>query len=196
VSVSLAVTLVCVAATRAEEGWCPPAVEQGLAAQLAERMGEIGMGGGDQQRLQGSRRLVSQMRQQVEELGVKGLVALAPSFPRIRMPKTDQRSLDAMARFSVCGLVLLRQHMQREQLDQNRRVTAAFGLSAVTAAELRLRHQAIAEGGDPNGVEAFLTGKEMAAVFSQVQGQEALLSDVEQQCTPAVHKLLEFLGSD
>jgi hypothetical protein len=196
VSVSLVAALACVATARGEEGWCPPRVEEGLAQQMAERMGKIGMGADDQGRLQGARQMMRQVHQQVDKLGVKGLLALTPEFSRLSLPKPDQPSLDAMGRLSLCNLVLLRQHMQGEKLDQNRQVTAVLGLSAVTAAELRLRHQLIADGGDPNQVEAFLTGGKMAAAFSQVQEQEALLSHVEEQCTPVVHKLLEFLGSD
>jgi len=196
VSVSLMVALACVATARAAEEWCPPRVEEGLAEQMAERMGKIGMGADDQGRLQGARRMMRQVHQQVDKLGVNGLLALAPKFPRLSMPEAHQPSLDAMGRLTMCNLVLLRQHVQSEKLDQNRRVTAVLGLSAVTAAELRLRHQLIAEGGDPNLVEAFLTGGKMAAVFSQVQEQEALLGHVEEQCTPVVHGLLEFLGSD
>ncbi len=196
VSVSLMVTLVCVATARAEEGWCPPRVEEGLAEQLAERMGKIGMGADDQRRLQGARRMMRQIHQQVDKLGVKGLLALAPELPRLKLPKPDQPYLDAMGRLYACNLVLLRQHMQGDKLDQNRHVTAVLGLSALTAAELRLRHQLIAEGGDPNVVEAFLTGKEMEVAFSRVQEKEALLSHVEQQCTPPVHELLAFLGNE
>jgi hypothetical protein len=44
-------------------------------------------------------------------------------------------------------LVLVRRHTQHEQLDKNGRVTAALGLSAVTAAGFRLRDGAGFSGG-------------------------------------------------
>jgi len=179
----------------AREVWLPPAVEDGAARQLAARMGEIGFGGLDEaQALDGARQTVDAMATQIETMGEEGVLENAPTFPGLELPRAGQRHLDAMAGYQMCNVVLFLQHAERDQRDENSRVTAVVGLTSIMLAVVSLRHPFLAEGHEQAEIEAFLTGPAMNPPFERIQQDPTVREAVEDQCTPALLALLAFMN--
>ncbi len=176
----------------AADDWLPSNVENALVQQLAERLSEAGFeGDSEPQRVQGATRAIGDMRNYLEQIGETGILEKAPKFDLVSLPVARQKYLDAMASFNMCNLVLLLQHMERADRDQNSRITAAVGLSAVTLAIIYLRQPFAAGGGKPQDIEAFLTSDEMEPASRLIQTQEAVRQHVEERCSPFIVQFLE-----
>jgi hypothetical protein len=173
----------------------PPAVEDGAARQLATRLDEAGFGGSDEaQSLDRARQIVDGVATQIETMGEEGVLENAPTFPELELPSASQRHLDAMAGYQMCNVVLFLQHAERDQRDENSRVTAAVGLTSIMLAVVSLRHPFLAEGHEQAEIEAFLTGPAMNPPFERIQQDPAVREAVEDQCTPALLALLAFMN--
>ena len=157
----LVAMLCCGVRAVAQEHWLPPRVVDGLAQQLVERFESIGPGEPvDRAALAaGVRKQVLQLREAVEEWGESGVLARAPKFPRLELPSSGQRHLDAMARYQICNLVLMKQFADSPDPDTRR--IGALGMTAVTTAVLFLRPPFLASGGRMEQVEPFLTSPAM-----------------------------------
>lgn len=179
----------------AREAWLPPAVQDGAASQLAARMDEAGFGGADEaQILKGARQTVDAIATQIETMGEEGVLENAPTFPGLELPSAGQRHLDAMAGYQMCNVVLFLQHAERDQRDENARVTAAMGLTSFTLAVVSLRHPFLAEGHEQAEIEAFLTSPAMNPASERIQQDPAVREAVEGRCTPALLALLAFMN--
>jgi hypothetical protein len=173
----------------AQYAWLPQAVQQGMAEQLADRLTTIGPGRPKDPAglLGGSRKQVLEIAGRLDSWG-KAVVERAPRFPKLTLPPTRDRHLDAMGRYQLCNLVLLRQFETTSHTVETRRV-GAVGLTAVTMAIVYLREPFVAGGGPPEGIEAFLTSPAMGRLTSQLQTQPDLMSHVEEQCGTVVAAL-------
>jgi len=180
------------AAAAAESSWLPPAVAEGAAQQLAERLSELAPpGAGDTERLARARDLISEMRSEIDGWGEAGVLAQAPAFPDLSLPRSGEPHLDAMGRYQVCNLILFRQLLDPALADDSdARSSAALGLTAMTLATVYLRQPFVAQGGDPAAIEAYLTGDAMSAVFDHLQADPALLAKAQQSCGPLIVELL------
>ena len=182
-----ALLAVSVAAT-AQENWLPPPVEDGAIDQLAGRLAAISRPRDPRGLTEGARKLVLAVRGQLDAWTLAGTLKRAPAFPRLELPAAPERYLDAMGRYQICNVVLLRQFESGAD-DDSRRV-GALGLTAITLAMLHLRQPYMANGGSNEGLEAFLTSAPMAGLLEKMQGTPALLSHVETECEPVVQDLL------
>src|SRR5688500_16213384 len=125
------------AASAAQPGWLPPEAEEGVAQQLAERLAEISPGPASDAGalLERARKDVRRQRARVESWGPKGALERAPDLAKLEMPKSDDKRLDAMARYQLCNAVLYIKHVNRaRETDAAARLTAARGLAGVTLA--------------------------------------------------------------
>jgi len=176
------------AATQAT--WLPAPVRQGLVEQLNERMVAIGPGTPKDPAglAQAMGKVVTAVAQRVDTWAERGVVDRAPTFPRLTVPAAGNRHLDAMNRYQICNMVLFPQFESGSDLQARR--TAAFGLTAVTIAVVRLREPYVAAGGNDQLIEAFLTGPPMAKVLDAVLATPDLLAHVESRCEPVIGDLL------
>jgi hypothetical protein len=174
----------------AQASWLPPAVREGLANQLIERLSAIGprQPTNTAAMAEGAGHFVDAVRAQLDTWTPQGVISRVPLFARVKLPRANERHLDAMARYQLCNLVLLRQFESADD-DRDRQV-GALGLTAVTMAVLALRQPFLAEGGRIEGVEAFLTSAEMDREASRIQQDPGLIAHVEGQCQPVVVDLL------
>ena len=176
----------------ASENWLPPAVAEGLAQQLGERMTQVGLGGSDEARvIDGARESVARMEQHLDAWELRGVLEGAPRFPELELPGSASRYLDAMTRYSLCNLVLLRMFGDPALREDRRAMSiSTFGLTGMTMAIVRLREPHVREGGTDAMMEAALTRPELESLVEKIQEDEDLLLHVERQCHPVVLKLL------
>ena len=79
------------------------------------------------------------------------------------------RSLDAMAHYQICNLVLMVQLQDPHFAeDEDAKMTSVTGLTAFTLAVLYLRHPFLEAGGSDREIEAFLTGASMGGHITAV----------------------------
>lgn len=193
---SFAITILAVSMLavplHASEDWLPPAVAEGMAQQLGERMTQAGLGGSDEGRvIDRAREAVAGMRQHLEAWELRGVLENAPRFPELELPAGTNRYLDAMTRYSLCNLVLFRVFADPAFREDRRAMTiSTYGLTGMTMAIVRLREPYVREGGNDAGIEAALTGPELESLAEKIQKDEDLLRHVEQQCSPVVVSLL------
>lgn len=181
------VALVVLPVLLAAAQWLPPAVEEGLAAQLAERLAAVGPASSKD--AANARATVSSIGKRIGGWSDAVAIERAPSFPQLKLPIANERHLDAIARYQVCNMLLFVQF--ESGADAGRRRRSALGLTAITMAVVRLRHPFVAAGGNDQRMEAFLTGAPMAAVLDEVQQKPELASHVERQCAPVLRALLD-----
>ena len=193
---SLAITILAVSMfivpLHASEDWLPPAVAEGLAQQLGERMTQVGLAGSDEGLVIASaREAVGGMRQHLDAWELRGVLEKAPRFPELELPATTNRYLDAMTRYSLCNLVLFRVFADPAMREDRKAMsTSTFGLTGMTMAIVRLREPHVREGGTDATMEAALTRPELESLAEKIQKDEDLLRHVEQQCSPVVLSLL------
>jgi hypothetical protein len=191
-SISALVWICLSAVAAAQPSWLPPEVEDGAAHQLATRVAEIGAGKTDETRLSGARRLVSQLRERLESWGEKGTVDRAPRFPDLRVPESERPSLDAIARYQVCNMVLMIQLQDPSFADDaDAKMTSVTGLTAFTLAVLYLRQPFLGAGGSDEELQAFLTSSSMESVLKKIQTEPGARAQVETQCSPPLQALLQ-----
>lgn len=176
------------ASLAAQAAWLPDEAERAMAGQLADRLTSISKPRDPAGLAEATRKIVQAVRGQLESWTAQGALDKAPAFPMLKMPSANNRHLDAMARYQLCNLVLFRQFESAADA-QDRRV-GAFGLTAVTMAVVYLMPPFVAAGGNPDRVEAFLTGAPMERVNTDIQQKPDLLAHVERQCEPIVGELL------
>ena len=179
-----------------ERAWLPEAVAGALAGQLGERMGLLeDIFGGvepDPARLSKvARNLVESMADVVEGWGAAGVIKRAPDLRELGIGPHGNRHLDAMGRYQMCNAVLMLQLQNPAyQQDTNARVSAVFGLSAVTMAVLYLREPFMAGGGDPADIEAYLAGPTFEPLVQAMQSDDGTPERAEAACEPVVIELL------
>ena len=187
-----ATMMMVVGAASSSEDWLPPAFEQGAAQQLVVRLVEAGFQApSEEQQLGGAVTAIRSMRRYIDELGVDGLLSIVPRFPELSLPAASDELRDGILRINLCNLVLFLQHEERSERDENARVTAAMGLSAVLLATMNFRHHFVQGGGDPGAFEALLTGEKAAESFDVVQSDVMAREHVEQECTPLIVSFVE-----
>lgn len=167
--------------------WLPPAVEQGLAAQLAERLA-VG-GPASSKDAAAARAVVSSVGKRLGSWTDAVAIERAPSFPQLKLPSAGEKHLDAIARYQVCNMVLFVQF--ESGADAERRRRSALGLTAITMAVVRLRHPFVAAGGSDERMEAFLTGAAMQPVLDAIQQKPELAAHVDRQCASVLRALLD-----
>lgn len=176
----------------AQPSWLPPEVEESAARQLAERVGEIGVGRTDETRLAASRQLVARVRERLESWGEKGVVERAPGLAELDVPASGRPALDAMARYQVCNMLLMIQLQDpRFADDEDAKMTSVTGLTAFTLAVVYLRRPAHEAGDDDPGIEAFLTSAEMETVLERIQSEPEARGRAEGECDAPLSALLE-----
>ena len=173
----------------------PEFARNNAARQLAEQLGQTYLRDRDPEELaSGSRSIIDAILENVEALGVDGLVAQVPELREVGLPESGNPYLDAMARYGACSFHLDSLYAD-SSLDETRpklRVTAAEGLVAIPLASWLLRHHYLAEGGDDAALEAFLASEEMNRKSLEIQQDEELLNYTFKQCSPAIAALLDF----
>lgn len=184
----LCLLLVSSVAISAQPAWLPPAVQNGVTAQLVERLTAIRAPSDARALAQGAQKIVLTVRGTLDTWTTAGTIARAPTFPDLAVPGTGNRHLDAMSHYQLCNVVLMRQF--EGGADADARLTGALGLTAVTLAVVHLRQPYVAGGGNDKGIEAALTSEPMARLFEQIQTTPALLTHVETRCEPVVQALL------
>ncbi len=178
----------------AQTQWLPPAIEQGLAEQLAGRLTSI------ESRPAADPAAVSDTaRKTVKGIGEKlgswtDRVAIerTPAFPQLTVPTANEAHLDAMAGYQICTMALFMRF--ESSTDAEGRRKAALGLTATTMAVLRLRPPFVAAGGTDQRIQAFLTSAPLGSVLEAMQGTADLLAHVEGQCQPLIRDLLSGAG--
>ena len=173
--------------------WLPAAVEQSAAEQLAGRFGALRRGEEKQKENREEAVLFTRaLRDVIDGWGVDGVLGRAPDFPGLALPPLRDRYLDAMQRYTICNLLLLRQTEHADFAeDFNARFTGTVGLSGLTFAMVRLREPFVAAGGSNEQIERAMTRAELEPVFERVQSDEAVRSVAETACQPVVVELLE-----
>ena len=178
----------------AQENWLPPPVEAAMVQQFAQRLVEAGFEWESQKQMRsGTEQVVQDMRQYLEEKGETELLADAPQFQSIALPKANQVHLDAMARYNTCILLLYIQHSEREQQDSDARMTAAVGLSALSMTVIYLRQPYINIGGKMIDIENHLTSDAMEQVIQNMQKDPDVRANAEAQCAPFVITFLQSI---
>ena len=180
------------AAWAAEPTWLPPEAEEGIAKQLAERLAEIATGPATEAGalLERARKDVRRQRARLESWGPKGTLQRAPDLAKLEVPKSDDKRLDAMARYQLCNAILYMKHMDRaREADAAARLTAARGLAGVTLAVLYVGSPILVADGTDKRVKAFLTGDAQEVVLNRVQDRPELLEYAARQCQPVVKAL-------
>lgn len=174
-------------------GWLPVAVESALADQLAERFGLLRKGGSQEQDDRDEAAAFTRsLRDVVAGWGVHGALDKAPSFPDLALPPLDDRYLDAMQRYSICNLLLLRQIVHPDFAeDFNARFTGTLGLTGLSLAILRLREPFIAAGGTDEKIEQAMTRPALEAAGQLIQSDDAARAAAEAACQPVLLKILE-----
>ena len=112
----------------------------------------------------------------------------APLFPDLTLPLSNQRHIDAMARYQVCSVVLLSQFESGKDVEARRK--GALGATAMTMAIERLRAPYMATGGTDKILHAFLTGPPMVAALDDIRKLPERTAHVERQCAPVLQELL------
>jgi len=176
----------------ASEEWLPPAVADGMARQLGERMTQMGIGGRDEDHvLAVARQTVSRMRMHLDAWKLSGVLERAPRFPELALPEGTNQYVDAMTRYSLCNIVLFRLFSDpTTREDPVAMAISTYGLTAVTMAIVRLREPHVREGGTDAMIEAALTGPELEVLAQRIQEDEDVLRHVARQCDPFVRVLL------
>jgi hypothetical protein len=172
----------------AQQTWLPPAMQEGAIGQLVERLTAITQPRDARVLAQGAQKMVLAVQGTLDTWTAAGTLKRAPSFPQLTVPGAGERHLDAMARYQLCNVVLMRQF--ESGADEDTRQAGALGLTAITLALLHLRQPYVAGGGSDAGMEAALTSAPMARLFEQMQSAPALLTHVETRCEPVVQELL------
>lgn len=175
-------------ATAAQPTWLPPAVQNGASEQLVERLTAIRTPRDARQLAQSAQKIVLAIRGTLDSWTTAGTIARAPAFQQLTLPDAGERHLDAMSRYQLCNLVLMRQF--ESGTDASVRQVGALGLTAITLAQLHLRQPYMEGGGSAAAMEAALTSAPMARLFERLQATPALLTHVETQCEPVVQALL------
>lgn len=184
--------IVAVVALPARADWLPAQVAEGAAQQLADRFGALGEVTDREGLVEGTRGIVGAMRGTIDGWGAEGTLERAPGFERFTVPSSGDRWLDAMGRYSVCNLILLRQLEDPAFADdQNARLTSVLGLTSITLAVFRLRDPYVAAGGTQGRIEAYLTSAELEPLFASIQTDAELRADAEARCTPVVVESLQ-----
>ena len=166
------------AAHAADPDWLPPEAEEGIARQLAERLAEISTApaGEAGALLERARKDVRRQRERLESWGPKATLERAPDLARLEMPKSDDKRLDAMARYQMCNAILFIRHLTRGQVkDPAAKLAAAEGLAGITMAVLYVGNPILVADGTDERVKAFLTNDAQEAVLNRVQDQPELL---------------------
>jgi hypothetical protein len=185
---SAIVWIVCGAASlAAQRSWLPAPVQQGLTQQLAQRLTAIEPGQPAAQ-AQGAGKVVLSVAQRIDTWTERGVLDRAPTFPRLSLPVSANRHLDALSRYQVCNMALFPQF--ESSGDANTRRGSAFGMTAITMAVVRMREPFVAGGGTDGQMEAFLTSRGMAVVLEGLLATPDLLTYVEGRCEPVVRDLL------
>jgi hypothetical protein len=191
--VFLALLPVAAGATAAESDWFPPDAEEGMAKQLAERLGELSTGepADAAALLERARKDVRRQRERLESWGRKGTLERAPELSKLEMPRSGDKVLDAMARYQMCNAILYMQHIDRDrEKDETARLTAARGLAGITLAVVYLGSPMLVADGTDERVKAFLTSDAQEAVLSRVQDQPELREHAARQCRSVVSALI------
>lgn len=185
---SAVVWIVCGAATlAAQRSWLPAPVQQGLTKQLAERLTAIAPGP-PSGLAQGAGKVVQSVAQRIDTWTERGVLDRAPTFPRLALPVSDNRYLDALNRYQVCNMALFPQF--ESSGDATTRREGAFGMTAITMAVVRIREPFVAGGGTDAQMEAFLTSQGMGQVLEGLLAAPDLMTYVAGRCEPVVHDLL------
>ena len=188
----VALALIFVAAiVTAQSSWLPPQAEDGTARQLATRVAEIGVGRTDETRLAAAHQLVDRVRERLESWGEE-TSDHAPEFAELDVPESGRPSLDAMARFQICNMVLMIQLQDPDFADdEDAKLSSVTGLTAFTLAVLYLRHPFLEAGGADGEIEAFLTSDSMGSILDRIQSEPAARAHIDRECTPPLKALVD-----
>jgi hypothetical protein len=174
----------------AQLSWFPPDLELALARQLTSRLAKIapvpvweegGVSGG-------ARMSIRMLAKILGSWTDAEVVARAPVFPDLTLPLSNQRHIDAMARYQVCSLMLLSQFESGKDVEAQRK--AALGVTAMTMAVERLRAPYMATGGTARTLNAFLTSSSMVRTLDDIRKKPELAAHVERQCALVLQELL------
>jgi hypothetical protein len=182
--------LLAATATYAQStAWFTQDLELVFARQFASRLARLdGVPRDEASSLSSARRSVQGLARILGSWKDAEAVERAPLFPELQLPLSNQRHIDAMARYQVCSLVLLNQF--ETGTDAKTRRIAAFGTTAMSMAVERLRLPFMATGRTDRTLNAFLTSPPMVSAFDDIRKKPELAAYAERQCAPLLQQLL------
>ena len=170
--------------------WLPPEAEAFVVEQLVGRLSEIEGKETAPTRNDRARGSVAALRVRIDQSGPAALIARAPALGDLKMPAIPSEHLNAMARYTMCSLVLALQLQSSTSL--NDRLAAVLGLTATTMVVLRLREPYLAGGGTDAAMEKFLSANPaLEAEVERIQDSAALLTHARSQCAPVLEALIK-----
>jgi hypothetical protein len=173
-----------------QPAWLPAEGEAFLVEQLVGRLSEIEGKGPESTRSDRARGSVAALRVRIDHSGPATLIARAPAFADLKMPATPSEHLNAMARYTMCSLVLALQLQTSKSL--NDRLAAVLGLTATTMVILRIREPYLAGGGTDAAMEKFLSANPaLEAEVERIQDSPALLTHAQSECAPVLEALIK-----
>ena len=175
--------------------WMSAAAEEQGARVLAEQMSRLGAAAGrpPELLLDGARQAVQGVRDRLEDLGVEGVVRLAPAFANYGMPALTHPILTALSRYALCRFPL-EVVAQDATLDKDmpaQRVAATIGLLWLDAADLYLRFHYQVQGGTEGQIQQQLSLEPIESLAARVQTDAATAQDVASQCGRVLEQFMQ-----
>jgi hypothetical protein len=179
------------AVSAAEPEWLPPAGEEAIARQLAERLKEVagGKAADEAAVLEQARTEVRRLRGRLQSWGRQGIADRAPDLSKLELPAGGDPTLDTLAPYHLCAGLLLLTHVNRLDPDPQARLATARALSGIQMAMFALVHSFMAKGTEAQ-LEGFLTGPPLEAVWNRIQDHEPTRDYAARQCQPVLSAML------
>ena len=192
---SLLAIILATQATAAQFEWFPPEARESAAVDMAAKIAEIDLGTevDDATRLQAARGFVADILSRLDEWGVEKLVEEAPDVSDLEFPPSDNRYLDAMARYGLCTYFLETNFadVAADADGPDFRLSAAMGLMSVSMVNLTLLHAYSEDGGSEEGFQTYFNSEAMNQFSQSLAENEGFLDYTSERCSPV---LLAMLG--
>ena len=188
----LAAVVLSAAGLAVQTGWMPATAVDGVAREMAARLGQANVGIEPAKLLPSAEVGVESLRERLEALGVARVMSLSPRFPRLTLPAAGQPHLDAMAGYAMCTYYLEARFANPPRgAGVDMRLDAAMGPLALAVTTMYLRHHYLAAGGSDERLKDYLAGDALNEVVAAVQQDPKLLDYTAAQCRTAVSTLLD-----
>jgi hypothetical protein len=135
-----------------------------------------------------ARAAVDGVAAKVGSMGQEAVIAIAPTFPGLQLPRSGNPALDAIAAFQLCSLPMdasYHDDTPREHL-YDERAWSLFISAAIFVTSSYLRLGYLEAGVSDEEAEAFLGSEAMTALKATIGGSQENLDSTESRCADPV----------
>lgn len=179
----------------AQFDWFPASAREALQSSVAQKLQAIDEDGKvtPEDAAQAGRVVVEGVGTKLESLGRAKVIAMAPSYPNLELPRSGTGALDAIVAYQICSVPFDLDYADETPREHryDMRAWSLFLSASVYVVSSYLRSGYLADGVTDEEAQALLGGDAMTSLRGRIQRSQELRRAVERRCADPLANFLQ-----